>query len=193
MKEISLEMIRDHMDHFPYFSCSSDYTIRTFVRGDERLWARIEAEVGEFANQEQALEHFQAEFGPFLSELEDRCFLLEDKHGEAIGTATAWYGYVAGEKRGRIHWVGIVPSYQGRKLSKPLLSAVMARLAKDHQKAYLTTQTTSYQAVNLYLNFGFAPSFSSDTSKEGWLLMEQMLHRKILQEPQHDPEQKLDT
>lgn len=180
MKRLSLEMIREHMDSLPSFSCPGDYTIRTFVRGDERCWAKIESEAGEFASKEQALEHFQREFGPFLGEMEDRCFLLEDKHGEAIGTATAWYGNFEGEKRGRISWVGVVPTYQGRKLSKPLLSAVMTRLAKDHQKGYLTTQTTSYRAVNLYLNFGFVPFLSSDSSKEGWLLMEQVLQRKIL-------------
>lgn len=180
MKKIRLEMVRDHMDHFPYFSCPSGYTIRTFVRGDERLWAKIEAEAGEFAKQEQALERFQVEFDPFLSEMENRCFLLENRYGETIGTATAWYGYFEGEKRGRIHWLGIIPSYQGKKLSKPLLTAVMTRLAKDHQKGYLTTQTTSYQAVNLYLSFGFVPYLSDASSKEGWLLMEQILQRRIL-------------
>jgi len=112
--------------------------------------------------------------------MEDRCFLLENRHGDAIGTATAWYGHFEGEERGRVHWVGIIPSYQGRKLSKPLLSAVMARLARDHQKAYLDTQTTSYPAVNLYLSFGFVPYLRDDSDKEGWLLMEQVLHRKIL-------------
>jgi hypothetical protein len=56
----------------------------------------------------------------------------------------------------------------------------MARLARDHQKAYLDTQTTSYPAVNLYLSFGFVPSLRDDSDKEGWLLMEHLLHRKIL-------------
>jgi len=180
MKRISLEMVRDHMNHLPSFSCPSDYTLRTFVRGDEWLWAKIESEAGEFANQQQAFEHFQAEFGPLLSEMEERCFLLEDRHGEAVGTATAWYGHFAGEERGRVHWVGIVPGHQGKKLSKPLLSTVMARLARDHQKAYLDTQTTSYQAVNLYLNFGFVPYLNHNPSREGWLLMEHVLQRKIL-------------
>jgi len=181
MEEISLDMVRDHMDHLPSFSCPSDYSIRTFVRGDERLWAKIKSQAGtSFTNQEQALEHFKEEFSPFLSEMEDRCFLLENRHGDAIGTATAWYGHFEGEERGRVHWVGIIPSYQGRKLSKPLLSAVMARLARDHQKAYLDTQTTSYPAVNLYLSFGFVPYLRDDSDKEGWLLMEQVLHRKIL-------------
>src|SRR5450759_4307933 len=98
MKYIPLDMVRDHMDHIPAFSCPSDYAIRTFVRGDERLWARIESLAGEFPNQEQALEHFEKEFGPFLSDMEDRCFILEDRHGEAIGTATAWYGQFEGEE-----------------------------------------------------------------------------------------------
>lgn len=180
MKEIPLVMVRDHMDYIPSFSCPSDYAIRTFIKGDERLWATIESLAGEFSNEEQALQHFEEEFGPFLSNMEDRCFLLEDRHGEAIGTATAWYGHFEWEERGRVHWVGIVPNYQGRKLSKPLLSAVMARLAQDHQKTYLDTQTTSYQAVNLYLTFGFIPYLAHESDKEGWLLMEHILHRKIL-------------
>jgi GNAT superfamily N-acetyltransferase len=180
IKEIPLKMVRDHMDHFPYFSCPNGYTIRTFVRGDEQLWAQIESKAGEFANPEQALERFQVEFGPFLSEMETRCFLLETRYGEAIGTATAWYGDFEGEQRGRVHWVGIIPSHQGKKLSRPLLTTVMIRLAEDHQKGYLTTQTTSYQAINLYLSFGFVPYLNHDSSKEGWLLMEQVLQRKIL-------------
>lgn len=180
MKQLSLEMVREHMDALPVFSCPAGYCIRTFVRGDEHLWAQIETEAGEFASQQQALERFQREFSPFLDEMEDRCFLLEDAQGEAIGTATAWYGDFAGERRGRIHWVGIVPAYQGRKLSNQLLSVVMRRLAQDHQKVYLTTQTTSYRAVNLYLNAGFVPFLRSDADKEGWLLMEQVLQRNIL-------------
>jgi GNAT superfamily N-acetyltransferase len=180
MKEIPLEMIRNDMDHLPAISCPREYTIRTFRWGDERRWATIETEAGEFEKPEHALAHFGAEFGLFVHELEDRCFLLEDQQGEAIGTATAWYGAFAGEVRGRVHWVGIVPSYQGKKLSKSLLSVVMARLAIDHQKAYLTTQTTSYRAVNLYLSFGFVPFISTDTDAEGWQLMENVLHRRIL-------------
>jgi ribosomal protein S18 acetylase RimI-like enzyme len=102
--------------------------------------------------------------------------LLCEERKDRVGV----HGDFEGEERGRVHWVGIVPSYQGRKLSKPLLSAVVARLAIDHQKAYLNTQTTSYQAVNLYLNFGFMSYLGNDSGKEGWVLMEQILHRKIL-------------
>ena len=166
MKEIALEMVRDDMDHLPAFSCPPGYTIRTFRRGDERLWAKTLSEAGEFATPEQAVAHFELEFGPCISELEDRCFLLEDHQGETIGTATAWYRSSDGEVRGRVHWVGIVPGSQRRKLSKSLLCAVVDRLATDHQKTYLTTQTTSYPAVNFYLSFGFVPSISTDRDEK---------------------------
>lgn len=182
MKSIRLVMVRDHMDHLPSFSCPDGYRIRTFVRdrGDERRWAEIESAAGEFPDQQQALRRFDEDFGQSLGGLEDRCFILEDARGDAIGTATAWYGRVAGEERGRVHWVGIVPDHQGRGLSKPLLSAVMARLAEHHQKAYLSTRTTNYRAVNLYLAYDFVPYLTDGSSEEGWSMMEHVLHRKFL-------------
>lgn len=180
MKYIPLAMIRDHMDHIPVVPCPAGYAIRTFATGDEPRWAQIETLAGEFPDQQHALQRFAEDFGPFLSEMEERGFILENERGDAIGTATAWYGPFAGEERGRVSWVGIVPAYQGRKLSRPLLSAVMTRLARDHPTAYLTTQTTSYRAINLYLSYGFVPYLTDESSQEGWSLMEQVLQRKIL-------------
>jgi ribosomal protein S18 acetylase RimI-like enzyme len=177
---IPLAMIREHMDHIPSFACPDGVRIRTFVRGDEQEWARIETLAGEFSDQDEALRDFEEEFGGVLREMEDRCFLLEDSHGAAIGTATAWSGEFAGVERGRVHWVGIVPAYQGRKLARPLLSAVMARLARDHSTAYLTTQTTSYRAVNMYLNFGFVPFLTTEEDEAGWRMMERVLQRRII-------------
>jgi predicted GNAT family N-acyltransferase len=76
--------------------------------------------------------------------------------------------------------VGIVPKYQGKKLSKPLLAKSMQVLAEYHDSAYLTSQTTSYQAVNMYLNFGFEPYVTNETDIEAWKLLEEILNRKIL-------------
>ena len=85
-----------------------------------------------------------------------------------------------GEERGRVHWVAIEPRFQGRGLAKPLLGAVMARLAHVHRTAYLTTQTTSYRAINLYLDFGFVPYLLAASCEEGWRLTEAALRRPIL-------------
>ena len=177
---IDLTMVRDHLDHIPTFACPAGYVIRTFRPGDAEHWARVEALAGEFPSQEEALRDFHEEFDPRMSELEDRCFLLLDTEGTPIGTAMAWDGEFAGGLRGRVHWVGIVPAHQGKGLAKPLLSTVLQRLARDHRAAFLTTQTTSYRAVNLYLNLGFVPYLTDGSDREGWRLMEDVLRRRIL-------------
>ncbi len=149
MKYVPLTMVREHMDTIPRFGCPPAYHLRPFRDGDEWAWASIEAAVGEFGPPIRAREHFEEEFGPFRDVLADRWFILADVRGGPVGTATAWYGRFDGETRGRVHWVAIVPDHQGKGLAKPLLSAVMGRLAREHANAYLTTQTTSYRAVLL--------------------------------------------
>ena len=180
VKYVPLTMVREQMDGIPSVACPAAYLLRTFRNGDERAWARIEAAVGEFPSPSRALEHFEEEFGPVRDQLADRCLVLEDGRGNPIGTATAWYGNLDGEPRGRVHWVAIVPEHQGKGLAKPLLRAVMERLARDHPQAYLTTQTTSYRAVNLYLQFGFVPYPTNEQDREGWAIVERALGRAIL-------------
>ena len=113
--------------------------------------------------------------------MEERCLFLENEAGETIGTTTAWYGDLKGDGkiRGRIHWVGIVPEYQGRGLSKPMLSKAMNLLARRHDEFYLTSQTTSWQAINMYLNYGFEPVRMDENYDAAWSMMEEKLRRKI--------------
>ena len=179
MKYIALTMVREDLENIPSYSCPDGFSIRTFRAGDERHWAGIERTVGEFPDQEAALAYFTGEYGPHQSKLADRCFLLQNGQGEPIGTATAWDHEFEGAVRGRVSWVAIDPAYQGRKLAKPLLSAVMRRMARSHGKAFLTTQTTSYPAINLYLSFGFRPHLVHDSCEEGWALMAETLQRPI--------------
>ncbi|MDY0393610.1 GNAT family N-acetyltransferase [Virgibacillus halophilus] len=156
--------------------------MRLFEIGDEKNWARVETSVDEFKNEKAALEHFQQEFGSYINDMVNRCIFIEKEEGEVLGTATAWYGDLNGDGKtaGRIHWVGISPQYQGKKLSKPLLSAAMNILSDYHTEAYLTSQTTSYQAVNMYLNFGFEPYINEKSDHEAWTLLEGVLNRRIV-------------
>ena len=182
MKRIKLAMIRKNMLDIPQYELPEGFQMRLFQKGDEQKWANTETRVDEFKDEEAALAHFEKEFGAYVDEMTERCLFIEDEQGEVIATTTAWYGELEGEDEvlGRIHWVGVVPEYQGRKLAKPLLSAAMNILASKHSKAYLTSQTTSYQAVNMYLNYGFEPLFMNPTCQEAWELMEKTLNRKIL-------------
>ncbi|TMV52138.1 GNAT family N-acetyltransferase [Paenibacillus mesophilus] len=177
-----LTMVRPNMLGIPEAAMPGGYSIRTFRDGDEEHWARIEQAAGEFKSAEAALRRFRDEFGGYTDEMEQRCLFVTDERDIPIGTTTAWYGELDGSVIGRIHWVAVVPEHQGRKLSKPLLSAALRTMARFHDKAYLTTQTTSYKAVGMYLNYGFEPVIRTPECADGWKLMERLLGRSIVAE-----------
>ena len=179
MKRLRLKMVREDLANIPEYSLPPGFNFRLFKKGDEKTWANIETRVDEFDNEAAALERFRTEFGNHLEEMTERCLFIKNEQGEAIATTTAWYGDLRGKMEGRIHWVGVVPEYQGRGLANPLLSEAMHLLSKHHDSAYLTSQTTSYQAINMYLNYGFEPFKTEDTCEEAWALMEDVLAREI--------------
>ncbi|WP_246131985.1 GNAT family N-acetyltransferase [Paenibacillus hemerocallicola] len=176
---IELTMLRPNLLDIPEAPLPEGYSLRTFRSGDEEHWARIEHAVDEFKSTEAAMRRFREEFAPHLAEMEKRCLFVIDEHGSPIGTTTAWHGMLDGSAIGRIHWVAVVPEQQGKKLSKPLLSAALRTLAQFHDKAYLTTQTTSYKAVGMYLNYGFEPVMQTPECTEGWKLIGQLLGKSI--------------
>jgi ribosomal protein S18 acetylase RimI-like enzyme len=75
-----------------------------------------------------------------------------------------------------------MPEFQGRKLAKPMMAAVMRRLAESHRKVYLTTQTTSAKAINMYLDFGFVPFFFSQDCKRAWGMLAEELNHPLLKD-----------
>lgn len=178
MENIKVQMMRTQLDDIPQYDVPKGFVIRKFRKGDEKLWAYIETLAGEFTTEEMALERFNKEFGNHVTEMEQRCIFIENEQREVVGTTTAWYGNLGDDTQmmGRIHWVGIIPAYQGKKLSKPLLSAAMNILALYHDKAYLTSQTISYKAINMYLEFGFKPVQLDENYHKAWQLLAQKLN-----------------
>lgn len=118
-----------------------------------------------------------------------------------MGTATAWFGeqgeyYQPGDdvdtSQNRLHWVAVVPSFQGRGIGRRLVEEALAvfqtiacstqNLTKDGVQAeehgasiYLTTQPASARAIAMYLSFGFFPVPASNRGHsfspgeiEGW-------------------------
>jgi ribosomal protein S18 acetylase RimI-like enzyme len=96
---------------------------------------------------------------------------LESAQDGPIGTTSAWYGDLNGQAMGRIHWVAIAPEFHGRGLSKPLVGAAMKILARHHEDAFLTTQTSSWRAVGLYLQFGFRPLLDTPETERAWAIV----------------------
>ncbi len=173
---IPVTMIREDLNNLPNYSLPPPFSMRDFTPGDEDVWAAIEFAATEFKSMEKAREHFDLEFGDYQDELCNRCRFLVAGNGRAIGTATAWRNpSYRGNLYGRLHWVAIHPDFQGRGLSKPLVGAAMQRLREFHNRAYLTSQTTSWKAIKVYLDFGFSPVVEADRHRRAWELLWQKL------------------
>jgi len=167
-------MIRENLDDIPDYGLPAGYSIRWYQPGDETYWRRIHLLADKYTNVTPDL--FEKEFGTNTEMLAKRqCFLLDSK-GSPIGTASAWFGRHSEQSLGRIHWVAILPSEQGKGLAKPLLTTACNRL-KDlgHSRAHLTTQTVRVAAINLYLKFGFVPAIVSERARYIWRRLQKHL------------------
>jgi len=102
-----------------------------------------------------------------------------DPAEEAVGTATAWVDDLNDDPAvGRVHWVALVPTVQGRGLAKPLMTAVCHRLqALGHRRAYLTTSMARTAAIGLYLKFGFHPVLEGAEQHARWQIVVEQLRR----------------
>jgi GNAT superfamily N-acetyltransferase len=158
--------------------------VRTFRPGDEATWARVETAVGEFSDEARALEHFASEFGPYAGEMRERCLFLETADGEVVGTTTAWRNPAfQGRDWGRIHWVAVTPAHQGRGLGRLLVIEALQLMRKWHTRAYLTTQTSSWVGVHLYLTLGFTPFVTVPAEEAGWALLRREVPHPLLGPP----------
>lgn len=177
---IKLKMIRPDLENIPEYSMPQGFKLRFYKIGEEPLWAMVEASAGEFESEQAALNYFNTQFADYKKELDKRCLFIVNNEGKVIGTASAQESSNGDASLGRVGWVAIDPEFQGLGLAKPLLSRVMKVLKEHHERAYLTTQTTSFRAVNMYLNFGFVPVIEDQRDRDAWKYIEKILDRRVL-------------
>jgi GNAT superfamily N-acetyltransferase len=160
-------MIRSDLENIPEFVLPPGYGFRLYKPGDETLWTRIHLAADRYNRITPEL--FAEQFGQNSAALAERQFYLINPTGDAIGTGTAWFVQVDNDPIGRVHWVAILPQYQGRGLSKPLMTTICSRLRElGHQRAYLTTSPARSAAIGLYLRFGFVPWPVDAVEEEVW-------------------------
>lgn len=184
MEYIPVTMVRHDLHNLPEVALRKGFRWRRFCDGDQFTWAELKAAASEFSSATKALAHFEKEFSPHLEAMGDRCFFLCDATGQAVGTATAWYGGdfdpFAEGNWGRIHWVSVHPDYRGLGLGKALVAKALQRLAESHPHAYLTTQTTSQTAIWIYLNYAFRPFIHRTDCEKAWRLLAHALKHPAL-------------
>lgn len=153
----NIRMFRPNLDDIADAALPAGFRLVNYRPGDDASWTEIHrlTYVGDSIKITPDL-HSRM-FGTDDNVLSRRQLFIESPTGEKIATATAWFrNDPGGESVGQVHWVAIVPAYQGRGLAKPLLRAVLLRMKElGHDKAMLITQPTRVAAIQLYLKFGF--------------------------------------
>ena len=153
-------MLRKAGTPIPEFPLPEGFKYTLFEDGDEKDWAKLEYSVEEFDSEFSALLRFKEEFIPYVDELYRRCLFIENEKGEKVATANAWWSFIDDERRAWLHWVSVSPEYQGLGLGKAVTSRVTQLLLELEGDVdfYLSTQTWSYKAINIYKKCGYEPT-----------------------------------
>jgi len=145
----------------PNFLLPEGYRYVLFTDGDETSWAKIETSVHEYESEFAALLNFSKNFMPFKNELICRCIFIENAATDKIATSMAWWRMIGDERRAWLHWVAVMPEYQGLGLGKAIVSEAVRLLVEleGNVDLYLSTQTWSHKAVGIYKLHGFEPFY----------------------------------
>lgn len=182
--ELLLE--RKNLEDLPDHSVPKGYHFVFYQPGDRDAWIEIEKSAKEFETYEQGLESWNRYYAGKDEELVNRMVFIETDSGERIATATAYYDIYGRDKSGAgwLHWVAVKRKYQGKGLSKPLISYVlklMKQLGYEHAK--IPTQTTTWLACRIYLDFGFMPiPANAVKSRQGWNIVKTLTGHPSLAE-----------
>lgn len=122
--------------------------IRDYRKGDftgiESLWKATDLTHPARGDSEKIIED--------TIKLGGRMLIMEDKASQKI-IGTSWMTFDG--RRIHLHHFGILPEYQGRKLSGELLSRSLAHVKEKGYQVKLEVHKDNLKALNLYNKAGF--------------------------------------
>lgn len=184
IKYYELMLERNNLEDIPTFPLPDGYKFVLYKSGDRDAWIDIEKSAKEFRTYEDGLKSWNEYFGGKDGELVRRMVFIETDGGEKVATATAYYDIYGRDSSGAgwLHWVSVRREFQGKGLSKPLIShtlEVMRSLGYSHAK--IPTQTTSWVACKVYLDFGFTPiPRNAERNRDGWRIVKALTNHLAL-------------
>lgn len=184
IKYYELLLKRDNLDNIPEYKLPEGYRFVFYKSGDRDKWIEIESSAKEFNSYEQGLESWNRYYDGKDDEIVNRMVFVENENGEKVATACAFYDIYGRDKSGAgwLHWVAVKRDYQGIGLSKPLIGYVL-NIMKDlgYTHAKIPTQTTTWLACRIYLDFGFTPvPQNAINSRDGWRIIKALTNHSAL-------------
>lgn len=183
----SLQMVCDHCADYPRHELPAGYRWRPFHDGDDQTWTMLQRAAEPFIDITDEL--FEQQYGAHRDALPQRMWFIETADSPAdtvpVASISAWWEHEppTAQDRGRIHWVVVHPTHQGRGLSKAMMTRAMDFIALHHNGALLGTSSGRPWAVKVYLDFGFRPSpaqLGDIETQQGWRDVQKILAHPAL-------------
>ncbi len=176
-----LIMVLDNLENTKNYPLPNGYEF-VFWENEKDLqsWINIHISTGEFASITDCEKTFYDFYKHIENELTKRVIFIKDIDGNKIATATLSPANENGYSC-VIDWFAISNTAQGKKLSKPLLSKIID-ITKNfgYEKILLHTQTNSWLAAKVYLDFGFVPFNTNETL--GWKILKSIINHPKLKD-----------
>ena len=160
-----LRMLKPTLDELPALVLPAGFTLRSYQAGDSTHWERILAasfggEPGRFGFDQ--IMRREPAYRP-----ERVLFVVAND--TPVATASAWRAPGLLPETGMVHFVGVVPEFQGHRLGYWVTLATLHRMAADGLRAAsLTTDEFRLPAVKTYLRMGFEPVLVHENQRERW-------------------------
>ncbi len=164
--EIIMELSAEK--EIPEESLPEGYTFATYQDGDKEDWIIIEWSAKEFFCYADGINAWNRYFAKYENILPGRMFFVVAPNGEKVATASAFFDPKnPNDGKGWLHWVAVRRDHQGNGLARPIIAKALSRLRElGHETLYVPTQTTTWVACNLYMNFGFCPTAENAVESE---------------------------
>lgn len=181
--ELLLEGSLDDISEYPL---PDGYHFEFYKDGDRDFWIEIEKSAKEFSDYDEGVSAWNRYYAGRENELYNRMVFIVNEQGEKVATATAFYDIHGRDKSGAgwLHWIAVKREYQGKGLSKPLITYVlklMKTLGYTHAK--IPTQTNTWLAVKIYLDLGFRPiPENAVNSYDGWCIIKALTDHEVLKD-----------
>lgn len=185
IRYVHLLLERD-LEGLPSYPLPDGYRFVFYQDGDRDAWIEIEKSAREFKTYEQGCAAWERYYAAHEDELPERMFFVVNRAGEKVATATAFYDVMGEDLSGDgwLHWVAVRREEQGKGLSKPLIAHTLERLRQlGYTHAKIPTQTNTWLACKIYLDFGFRPvPQNAEESRLGWQIIKRLTNHPALSE-----------
>ncbi|MGL5279478.1 MAG: GNAT family N-acetyltransferase [Cetobacterium sp.] len=171
VENIHLIMIKDELK-FDEKKLPEGYEFVMYESGIMNKWVDIQLSSGHILDRSEGEIYFKEVFLQNEDFLKEVMVFIKDSEGGLVGTGAIWEGKYFTEDRNkkyRLHWIAVDPKHGGKGLAKALVSKLLS-IFKDKEMGeglYLSTQTCSYVAIKIYLDFGFEP-YDLENNRKGW-------------------------